>query len=391
MKININKVNVTPKNMGFNFCVFGLMSEDVKAWCEYHGFQIETSEKYSNIILPDMVDFNSIFETPKHFKYFDGFSPNLNKHLHLGHLSNLIIAKAIQKLNISDETIAILGDTLDGAVEKEDALSKYKNYLHKFDYNLNELFYASGQKLSFNFLIEGTDEYVGTKIFDLKDEKIVGVKSNGNTTYFYQDVALAQKLNAPTLYLTGFEQNNHFNSLKKIFPSIEHKGLGLVLIKGKKMSSSEGNVYFAEDVLNHFKEVFPGNDKLVYNVLAGQILKYSLATVKNIQINEINSVKTSLGLYLSYTMARMFSAGIKQEKIKEFSTNELNYFEFKSKYLIEPNFLFNALVDLCKHINTLYATHHIKDNPINQDIFQKLTNDLILGCEKLGLFIVDKV
>ena len=154
MKIHINKVNVTPKNMGFNFCVFGSMPEDVKAWCEYHNFQIQSGEKYSNIILPNMVDFDSIFETPKQFKYFDGFSPNLNKHLHLGHLSNLIIAKAIQKLNISDETIAILGDTLDGVVEKEDALSKYKNYLQEFDYNLDELFYASGQKLSFDFLIE---------------------------------------------------------------------------------------------------------------------------------------------------------------------------------------------------------------------------------------------
>ena len=90
-------------------------------------------------------------------------------------------------------------------------------------------------------------------------------------------------------------------------------------------------------------------------------------------------------------MARMFSAGIKQEEINIFSTNQLNYAYFKAKYFVEPNHLFNALIDLCKDMNGLYATHHIKDNPYNQAMFQIMTNDLILGCKKLGLFIVDKV
>lgn len=365
--------------------------DDVKSWCEFHKLEIQIGEKYSNIILPEGIDFNLIFEPYKTFEYFDGFSPNLNKHLHLGHLSNLILAKGIQKLGIVNKTIAILGDTLEGVVEKEDALSKYKNYLSEFDYKIDELFFASEQKLSEDLLIDGKGEYEGTKVFNLGDEEIVGLKSNSSTTYFYQDVALAQKLNSPTLYLTGFEQNNHFNSLKKLFPDIEHKGLGLVLVKGKKMSSSEGNVYFADDIIKEVKDKFPGNDELAYNVLAGQILKYSLSTVKNINIDELNNVKASMGLYLSYTMARMFSAGIKKEQIEKFSDNKLNYLYFKSKYLVEPNYLFNGLIDLCKNISGLYITHKIKENTENQLMFQKLTNDLVLGCEKLGLFIVEKV
>ena len=284
-----------------------------------------------------------------------------------------------------------MGDTLEGAVKEEDALKKYNDYLSQFDFNVDEVYFASEQKLSNDFLIDGEGDYADTKVFNIDGEKVVGIKSNGSTTYFYQDVALAQVLSAPTLYLTGFEQNNHFNLLKKLYPDVEHKGLGLVLIKGKKMSSSEGNVYFAEDIIQEVKDKFDGNEKLAYNVLAGQILKYSLSTVKNINIDELNNVKTSMGLYLSYTMARMFSAGIKKEKIDKFSENKLNYYEFKSKYSMEPNCLFNALVELCKDINGLYVTHHIKDNPENQVIFQKLTNDLVHGCEKLGLFIVDKV
>ena len=277
MKLNINKFNVTPKNMGFNLCVFGSLPEDVKSWCEYHNFTIQPGEKYNNILLSGEVDFDKIFEPYTTFEYFDGFSPNLNKHLHLGHLSNLIIAKSIQKLGITKQTIAILGDTLEGAVSEEDALKKYNDYLTEFDYHINEIFFASEQVLTNDFLVDGTGEYEGTNVFLIDDEKIVGIKSNGSTSYFYQDVALAQKLNASTLYLTGCEQNNHFNILHKLYPQVEHKGLGLVLIKGKKMSSSEGNVYFAEDVMNQFKETFPGNDKLAYNVLAGQILKYSLS------------------------------------------------------------------------------------------------------------------
>jgi arginyl-tRNA synthetase len=366
--------------------------DEVKAWCNFHNFKIENpTGKYTNIIIPDDVVYEDIFESYQKFEYFDGFSPNLNKHLHLGHLSNLIIAKAIQNLGITNKTIAILGDTLTGVVDKEDALIKYKDYLSSFNYSLDEIYFASEQKLIHDLLIDGEGDYAQTKVFNLGDEKIVGIKSGGSTTYFYQDVALAQKLNASTLYLTGLEQSNHFNSLKKIYNNVNHKGLGLVMIKGKKMSSSEGNVYFAQDIIDEVKQKFEGDEKLSYNVLSGQILKYSLSTSKNINMDEINNVKTSMGLYLSYTMARMFSAGIEKQEIAKFSDKKLNYLLFKSKHFIEPNYLFNGVIDLCKNINSLYVTNQIKGNENNKIMFQQMTNDLCFGCKKLGLFIINKV
>ena len=175
-----------------------------------------------------------------------------------------------------------------------------------------------------------------------------------------------------------------------MFPYVEHKGLGLVLIDGKKMSSSNGNVYLVEDIFKLLKEKFE-DEKLCYNIIAGQILKYSIDTSKNIKLKEITNVKTSLGLYISYTLARMFSAGIEKQNIENFTSKKLKYLDYKSKFLIEANQLFNGLTELCKDINNLYVTHIIKDNSENKEMFQKLTNDLILGCNKLGLFIIDNV
>lgn len=391
MKIDINKLKTTPKNLEFNLCVYGEVSDEITQWINYWKFSKESIGNYTNIILPNDVNFEDIFIQKESVEYFDGFSPNLNKNLHLGHISNLILAKSLQKLDICKKTIAILGDTLEGNVNKKDALSKYKNYLQKYDYIIDELYFASEQKLIKDILIDGQDEYENCKVFDLGYEKIVGIKSTGATSYFYQDVALQQHLNATTLYLTGFEQNNHFEKLKYLFPHIQHKGLGLVLVDGKKMSSSEGNVIFMEDVLNNVKDKFSGDEQLAWNVICGQILKYSLESVKDIKMKDITNVKLSQGLYISYTMARMFSAGLEKNNKSSFHSKKLNYLLFKSKCNIQPNILFEGIVDLCKDINSLYVTHVIKDNEENKKMFQLLVDDLILGVNKLGMFVIDKV
>ena len=162
-----------------------------------------------------------------------------------------IFPYAFQKLDIGNKFIAIFGDTLEGSVQKNDALESYFEYCKYFNYNIDEIFFASEMKLEDDSLLkEGEVTYEGSKIFDLGDEKLVGVKSNGSTSYFYQDVALASKLNTSTLYLTGVEQDNHFKSLKKLFPTTNHVGLGLVQLDGKKMSSSEGNVIYMIDFIN---------------------------------------------------------------------------------------------------------------------------------------------
>lgn len=392
MKIDINKVKTTPSELGFNFCVYGNPSNEILGWANYWGFKLVESGPYTNIIINDITNIGNIFTDIKQYEYVDGFSPNLNKDLHVGHFSNLIIANAFQKLGIGKKFIAIFGDTLEGSVETEVALANYEVHCTDFEYQVDEYYFASKMKLQDEELLtDGTDEYEGSKIFNFRDEKLVGIKSTGLTTYFYQDVALAEHLNASTLYLTGVEQDNHFKSLKRLFPHVDHVGLGLVLLDGEKMSSSKGNVIYMSDFIQNLMEQFNNDIHLVYNIIAGQILKSVPKSNKSIDTKLISNPKLSLGLYLSYTLAHIKSCGVVPQKIEDFTSKELKFSELKAKFNLTPNTLFEALVNHCKHINTLYETHYIKDNEANKILFSGLISDLEFGMKKLGMFPINKV
>lgn len=405
MLLDPNKIKITPKHMKLGFCVFGEPSDEIKEWSSYWKMTQETvsniNEKgdivnpYTNYYLPVGIKPSTVFKKHVQYEYVDGFSPNLNKHLHLGHLSNLILAKAYQSMNIGEKFFAILGDTLEGTVEKAEALEKFKHYCNLIDYKVDKIFYASEQVLQDQSMLQdGVGDYEGTKVFSIGDKFEVGIKSSLHgykTTYTYQDISLAQKLDASTLYLTGLEQDNHFKNLKILFPDIHHIGLGLVTVKGSKMSSSLGNVIMASEVLAILMEYFKNDNNLVWNVLAGQILKSSPSSIKKIDMDAIQDFKQSFGLYISYTQVRMWSAGIDHSYTTEYHSDLLDFKSLKAKYSLQPNILFEELVEHCKKINSLYDTHTIKNNPHNTVMFQKLTDDLMLACSELGLFKVNKI
>ena len=248
MRIAPNKIAITPPHVDQGFCVYGSPSEEVRQWCAENGIREEASGEFTNLILVNDVPAQDLFTYPQPYEYLDGFSPNLNKHLHLGHLSNLVLAKAFQSMGVAKKTVAIFGDTLTGTVQQEEALAAFNEYCRKYGYRVDSYLMASEMRLpeSSDLLTDGEGEYEGTKVFTIRGQKVVGLKSgpskplsglHENTTYFFQDVALALQLNAPTLYLTGSEQVPHFKLLKEMFPHIDHIGLGLVLLNGKKLSS----------------------------------------------------------------------------------------------------------------------------------------------------------
>lgn len=393
MKISINNIRTTmiPVEMGFNLCVFGQPNEEIQGWIDYHNFETMESGKFTNIILPEDVVMKDIFEEDTKYKYVDGFSPNLNKHLHIGHFSNLVLANSLQSMGIGESNIAIMGDTLDGDVTKAEAWTAYQDLCKDFNYKVETVYMASKMEYFGDKLVDGTDKYEGTKVFEIGDEKIVGLKSDGSTTYFYQDVALASHLDGPTLYLTGNEQDGHFNILNKMFPGVNHLGLGLVTLNGKKASSRDGNVIYITDVMDMLMEKFDNNKELVYNVFAGQILKSLPKSNKEIKTKDIDNPKNSEGLYLSYTLARLKSAGVIYEEIDDFLTNEFKFVYLKAKTNLAPNLLFSSLVTLCKKINGMYGKYKIQDNEENQKLFIPLIQELDLGMKKLGMFTVDKV
>jgi arginyl-tRNA synthetase len=391
MKININILKEIPKNFGSGLCVYGKPSEEVSSWINYHNFETELSGSFTNIIIPEDLDINTAFYINEQYEYIDGISPNLNKYTHLGHISNFVLAKTFQKLGIGKQFIANLGDTLEGNVKKEDALKVYQEICNTFDYKIDKIFFASELEYTGELLENGQGEYEGTKIFNINDKKLVGIKSNGATSYFYQDVALASILNSKTLYMTGLEQGEHFKSLKILFPNVEHLPLGLVMVKGEKMSSRLGNVILFSEIIDMFKEKFGDNDKLVWNVLAGYILKSIPGTNKNIDLDQLDNVKMSAGLYLSYTLAKLKSAGLVVNDISDFNSVFLKIKTLKAKNSLSPNILFEALVEQAKKISGLYELYQIKGNDDNQKMFNPLAEDLLFGMKLLGLYDIDKV
>lgn len=391
-KLTLLEIKEKPKKFGEGFCIYGELSEKVIKWINYWKLSTTKAGPYTNIDIPKEYNLQDLFEVNQPYHYIDGFSPNLNKHLHLGHISNFAIAKAFQKMGVGKNFIANLGDTLTtGTVVKEEAFSTYLNICDKFDYYLDKIFMASELVDNTLELKDGEGDYEKTKVFELLDTKIVGIKANGNTTYFYQDVVLAKKLNEKTLYLTGFEQEEHFKNLKQLYPHINHLPLGLVLVDGKKMSSSAGNVILFSEIINILKESLGDDNKLIWNVLCGYILKSKPDSIKNIELKNLNNVKESQGLYLSYTLAKLKSAGLKINKISEFNSQSLAFKLLKAKHLLQPDILFSALVELAKEISSLYVKNHIKDNEENKKMFLPLAQDLLFGMEILGMFNIDKV
>ncbi|MCU0344228.1 MAG: hypothetical protein MUF28_10485 [Ignavibacterium sp.] len=393
MKIDINKIKVVPKSIsnGFNLCVYGKPNHDVQEWINNNSFHISSTTKYTNIIISSEIKLSDIFLDAKQFEWMDGFSPNLNKKLHIGHFSNLVISKAFKSLGVCKKAVSIYGDTLEGEVKIKDALLSLNNYQKNFQFIPDKSLMASQVKYSGNLLKNGTGDYEGTKIFEIGEEKIVGIKSNGQTSYFYQDVSLAELLNAPTLYLTGKEQTNHFEMLKRLFPNTQHIGLGLVKISGIKMSSRMGNVILIDEFIDQVKKSFNNDLQLIYNVFAGYILKSNPEVDKIINLDMINNPKNSTGLYLSYTMARLSSAGCELKPVDYFISRELEFAYLKAKSNLKPNILFEALVEHCKDINSLYPNNRIRNNDENRKMFELKLSDLIYGCSKLGLFTIKKV
>lgn len=396
MKIDINKLNIIPKQISskFGLCVYkknGDIDDTINEWISYHNLTTFDSGdgNYINIYTDDTI-ISDLFIEPNTYKYMDGFSPNLNKFLHIGHMSNLVLAKSLKCIGVCEKTVSIYGDTLPGNVTKSEAINKLKEYQTSFEYIPNVEYMASNMKYSGDKLIDGVGNYTETKIFEYGDDKNVGIKSDGSTSYLYQDMALAEMLNDSTLYLTGQEQNNHFNFLKNFYPHINHIGLGLVKVDGKKMSSSVGNVIYLDDFIKQLQVKF-NDDKLIFNVIAGFILKNNPESDKNIDLKSIDNPKNSPGLYLSYTMARLLSAGCEIKYIDKFNSKHLEFAEYKSKVNVKPSLLFNELIEHCKEINVLYGEHIIKDNPTNKVMFDEKLADLSLGFKLMGLFNIDKV
>ena len=150
MRIYINEIKQIPSEVSnnvFGVCVYGEPTARLLEWINFHCFVTEKNGLYTNITVDK--DLREVFiDDSISFDYLDGFSPNLNKHLHIGHASNLVLAKAFQSLGMAEKTIAILGDTLiEIDVTKMDAKNTFDDICKKFNYNIDKIYFGSKMKL----------------------------------------------------------------------------------------------------------------------------------------------------------------------------------------------------------------------------------------------------
>lgn len=155
------------------------------------------------------------------------------------------------------------------------------------------------------------------------------------------------------------------------------------------MSSRESNVIYEQDLINLLLEEFK-DINLVYNILAGYILKYNPNSNKKISLDSIQDYKTNSGLYVSYTTARLFSLFVKYKKEHKYIVEDVEtYFMYlKSKANLNPSILYKYLVDYCNTINTTYENIKFLDD-IN--LYNTYLTNITFMLKKLGLYTISKI
>lgn len=252
----------------------------------------------------------------------DGFSPNLNKKLHVGHLRNLATARSLTRILDLFTPVRIV--SLLGASQgvQSTAVVEYNKWCEFLNYK-PELFYDVLQPWDYvtcrpadpkdNEHFSFDKPPTGCKMFDGPKGPVIVVRSDGRPTYGFYDLAFSKNVN-PTHYITGDEQISHWAGLGM---GEKHLPMGLVLGKdGKKMKSRTGDSPTATEIIDQIierlkesadPERLPDFDRLAWNVAAWNFLHTARSHTVKFDL-ETWTHPDQAGLYITYTYARLMSA-----------------------------------------------------------------------------------
>ncbi len=232
----------------------------------------------------------------------------------------------------------------------------------------------------------------------------VVLRANGTTVYITQDIYLAQKKFEDyqldkSIYVTGSEQNLHFQMLFKILDMLKladekklmHLSYGMVNLPDGRMKSREGTVVDADDLIKEVENIAKEEIQKRYQELKESEINHrahiiTLAALKFFMLKhdhqkdmvynpkESVSFEGETGPYLLYTYARIKSILQKSEtRYKDFDES---LFDEKEKQLIimlskypeilkdaqnqdKPSLLARYLLDLAQAFNEYYHDHPI--------------------------------
>lgn len=393
-----------PEGKGVGFCSMEQKPEFSSIYKE------EQVGRYWNYyVTPENCSWPEETFLPDQFKYrIDGFSPNLNKSLHIGHLRQLILANSISKIT-QCAPVALLGAS-QGCYQF--ALNELYEWFNFCDYHPTVYYdvlmprdYDVVPRYKKMMPTESGESEV--EVFDGPKGPVIVTRNDGRPTYAFHDVAFAKTVN-PTHYITGAEQKEHFESLGL---GDKHLPMGLVLgADNKKIKSRTGDSVTAKEVLEEIKgnlSETPQPDKLVWNVLAWNFLRVSRS--KNVKYTPQEWTKVdSGGMYITYTYARIASTNIEEivryftpAVLREITQDDANLIGFASQYNyylknsiedFDPAQLANFTFELAKKLNLAYGKEKIKDGRVGFQLavhvaFKKLE----LCMTYLGMFKLTKV
>jgi len=362
----------------------------------------------------------------------DGFSPNLNKSLHVGHLRQLALAKSLHSLlnggqAIADQSkfVALLGAS-QGVFEF--AVKELNDWFDFLDYHPT-LYYdvlmprdqhivprykkmmPYKSKLGTDFNGNPFESEQECTVWDGLNGEVIVERWDGRPTYAFADIAFAKTV-APTHYITGAEQKEHFQSLGL---SDKHLPMGLVLgADGKKMKSRTGDGVTAKEILEEIKSQFdptPHPDRLAWNVVAWNFLHVSRG--QNVKFNAKEWTKPDApGMYITYTYARLKSAlsapgedvvvtdDIKQDKLAR-KDIDIDLLGFAGQYVFyknsavakfDPAILANYTYELAIKLGKAYHSEKIQGGRYAfQYAIEKATSVLSCCMFDLGMFKLENV
>lgn len=336
----------------------------------------------------------------------DGFSPNLNKQLHVGHLRNLAIATALQRFLLNSKFVALLGHCLGVVPEALENLHHWMNFVNYHPQEFSDL--EMTEKAGIKGVPGEGEEQAGCEVWKGIRAPVIIRRSNGVPTYAMHDLAFA-KIVSPNFYLTGAEQSEHFASLG--FES-KHLPMGLVLdpITGKKMASRDGTSLSANEamelVISKLSET-PEPRKLAWNILSWNFLH--CGREQNVKFNVEDWTKPqSEGMYISYSYARVgttIKAGQANgtwkpdtDFMKDSDLGLLGYCSYFDFYRaravkeLDPAPLAKYAGDLARKLGSVYHEEEIANGrPPLQRAIAEAYSTLGLTMEALGLFRLAEV
>lgn len=349
----------------------------------------------------------------------DGFSPNLNKELHVGHLRQLALAKSLSRILISNaKFVALLGCTLG---VKKSALDGWKYWTQFAQYNPT-VYYDVVLPVDVIQTREPTVKEIEEKIINVNEGgdfdlpqlwdgplgPVVVTRSDGRPLYAFYDLVFAKEI-GPTHYITGHEQQEHF---AKLGLADKHLPMGLILgTDGTKLKSRTGDALSAveatELVCSNIRNASDTVQQVAWNILCWNFLH--AAREKNLKFEvEKWTTPDAPGMYITYTYARVkkalaphypqhmhnsYNKAVAVEDVKLLGLSEqYHYYRHRAIHGMDPAPIANFAHDLARALGAAYEHEPIRNG---RESFVHAVCHALWRLEScmtdLGMFLVSEV